>query len=88
MKAVFPIAGRAAIIIRSEGCQPPVSLSTALKPEGTPKVPVSLLAILLCPRLPLLRNLQYQSPFYCTIRNFEKAFSASSKSSNTSVDSL
>ena len=43
-KAVFPIPGLAAIIIKSLGCQPEVSLSTLTKPEGIPDKP-SLLAI-------------------------------------------
>ena len=43
-KAVFPIPGRAAIIIKSLGCHPEVNLSTLTKPEGIPDKP-SLLAI-------------------------------------------
>ncbi len=44
VSAVFPIPGRAAMIIKSLGCQPEVSLSTLSKPEGTPLNP-SLFAI-------------------------------------------
>ena len=40
--AVFPIAGRAATITRSEGCQPAVTSSNATKPEGTPLMPSGL----------------------------------------------
>ncbi len=35
-KAVLPIEGRAAMMIRSDSCQPSVTRSTAMKPEGTP----------------------------------------------------
>ena len=38
-KAVLPMAGRAAITIMSERCQPLVILSKALNPEGTPDTP-------------------------------------------------
>ena len=38
-KAVLPIAGRAAMITKSEGCQPEVTASKALKPEGSPLIP-------------------------------------------------
>ena len=44
VNAVFPIPGRAAIIIKSLGCHPEVNLSTLTKPEGIPDKP-SLLAI-------------------------------------------
>ena len=44
VRAVFPIPGLAAIITRSLGCQPDVSLSTSEKPDGTPLKP-SLLEI-------------------------------------------
>src|SRR5690606_39327928 len=37
--AVLPIAGRAAIITKSEGCQPEVILSNAVRPEGIPVNP-------------------------------------------------
>ena len=43
-KAVFPIPGRAAIIIKSDGCQPEVILSSFSKPVAIPLKP-SLLAI-------------------------------------------
>ncbi len=33
---VFPIAGRAARMIRSEGCNPAVSASKSMKPVGRP----------------------------------------------------
>ena len=36
VKAVLPIAGRAATIIKSDFCQPPVTRSRLLKPEGHP----------------------------------------------------
>ena len=36
VKAVFPIAGRAATMIRSVGCQPAVISSTLVNPQGTP----------------------------------------------------
>ena len=35
-KAVLPIEGRAAMMIRSESCQPSVTRSIAIKPDGTP----------------------------------------------------
>ena len=38
-KAVLPIPGRAARIIKSEGCQPEVTRSKAAKPDGTPESP-------------------------------------------------
>ncbi|MCY1534014.1 hypothetical protein D9M68_693700 [compost metagenome] len=38
-KAVLPIAGLAAIITRSDFCQPPVMRSKSVKPEGTPVKP-------------------------------------------------
>ena len=38
-KAVFPIAGLAAIIIKSLGCQPEVILSNFSKPVATPLSP-------------------------------------------------
>jgi len=44
VNAVLPIPGRAAIIIKSLGCHPEVSLSNSVKPEGIPERP-SLLAI-------------------------------------------
>lgn len=44
VKAVLPIPGRAATIIKSEGCQPEVNLSSLLKPVGIPLKP-SLLEI-------------------------------------------
>jgi hypothetical protein len=37
--AVFPIAGLAAIIIKSLGCQPDVNLSNLSKPVATPLRP-------------------------------------------------
>lgn len=46
-KAVFPMAGRAAIIIRSDFCQPDVSLSNLGKPLLRPLNP-SLLAAAFC----------------------------------------
>ena len=36
VKAVLPIEGRAAMMIRSDGCQPIVTRSSAMKPDGTP----------------------------------------------------
>ncbi|MNS83347.1 hypothetical protein D3C72_1171320 [compost metagenome] len=39
MNAVLPIAGRAAIITKSDFCQPDVTRSKAVKPEGTPVKP-------------------------------------------------
>ena len=38
-KAVLPIPGLAAIIIKSLSCHPEVNLSILLKPEGTPLSP-------------------------------------------------
>lgn len=35
-KAVLPIEGRAATMIRSDSCQPSVTRSRAMKPDGTP----------------------------------------------------
>ncbi len=35
-KAVLPIDGRAATMIRSDGCRPEVRLSRSTKPVGTP----------------------------------------------------
>ena len=35
-KAVLPIEGRAATMIRSDNCQPSVTRSSAVKPDGTP----------------------------------------------------
>ena len=43
-KAVFPIPGRAAIIIKSDGCQPEVIASSFVKPVAKPLIP-SLLEI-------------------------------------------
>ncbi|MBS9768148.1 MAG: hypothetical protein KGV44_11520 [Flavobacteriaceae bacterium] len=40
-KAVFPIAGRAAKIIKSLFCQPAVILSNSVNPDGTPLNPSS-----------------------------------------------
>ena len=37
--AVFPIPGRAAIIIKSEGCHPEVKSSNFLNPDGIPDKP-------------------------------------------------
>ena len=39
VNAVLPIPGRAATIIKSLSCQPDVSLSSLLKPEGMPLKP-------------------------------------------------
>ena len=39
-KAVLPMAGLAARITRSEGCQPPLMRSISLKPEATPVIPL------------------------------------------------
>ncbi len=47
--AVLPIEGRAAIITRSEGCQPEVTSSKALKPEGTPLNPSARLPAISIP---------------------------------------
>ena len=44
VRAVFPIPGRAATIIKSLGCQPEVNLSSLVNPEGIPLNP-SLLEI-------------------------------------------
>ena len=41
-KAVLPIPGLAAIIIKSEFCHPDVTLSIFSKPDGTPLTPSSL----------------------------------------------
>ena len=50
-KAVFPIEGRAAMMIRSEGCHPSVTRSMAMNPDGTPlKALVFLLACSICAR--------------------------------------
>lgn len=38
-KAVLPIAGRAARMIKSDGCQPEVMRSRSLKPVATPVIP-------------------------------------------------
>ena len=38
--AVLPIAGRAAKMTKSEGCQPPFMRSISLKPEATPVMPL------------------------------------------------
>ena len=43
-KAVLPIAGRAAIMIKSEFCQPDVISSSFLNPDCNPLIPSSLLA--------------------------------------------
>ena len=43
VRAVLPIPGRAAMIIRSLACQPEVSWSSLVKPEGTPLKPSVLL---------------------------------------------
>ena len=47
--AVLPIEGRAAIITRSEGCQPEVTSSKALNPEGTPLNPSARLPAISIP---------------------------------------
>ena len=39
VNAVFPMDGRAATIIKSEGCQPEVKRSKSVKPVGTPVKP-------------------------------------------------
>ena len=36
VNAVLPIDGRAAMIIKSDACQPSVTLSMEVNPEGTP----------------------------------------------------
>jgi len=41
-KAVLPIAGLAAIIIKLDGCQPAVILSISSNPDSTPVIPVGL----------------------------------------------
>ena len=38
-KAVFPIPGRAAIMIKSEGCQPEVKASNLVNPVARPLIP-------------------------------------------------
>ena len=63
MNAVFPIAGRAAIIIKSEFCQPPVSLSTSLKPEGTPERPSLSFNDLILSIASLTNELAVSNPF-------------------------
>jgi len=35
-KAVLPIEGRAATMMRSDNCQPSVTRSSAMNPDGTP----------------------------------------------------
>src|ERR1043166_4989368 len=40
LKAVLPIPGRAATIIKSDGCRPAVLLSKSLNPVGTPVIMV------------------------------------------------
>ncbi len=48
-KAVLPIEGRAATMMRSDNCQPSVTRSMAMKPEGTPlKADVFLDASSIC----------------------------------------
>ena len=42
-KAVLPIDGRAAMMIRSDGCHPSVSRSRCVNPDGTPLNPPSRL---------------------------------------------
>ncbi|MNE45155.1 hypothetical protein D3C80_1394270 [compost metagenome] len=86
-KAVLPIAGRAAIITKSEGCHPPVMRSRSVKPEGTPVNPSLLprnsssvandcftISSIFCVSLRRL---------FCAISN--KPFSAWSKRSKISV---
>ena len=43
-KAVFPIPGRAAMMIRSDFCQPAVTRSSSVNPLGTPVTPSFWLA--------------------------------------------
>ena len=88
-KAVLPIAGRAAMMMRSEFCQPPVSLSTSLKPEGIPESPSLSFRALILSMASFTKELAVSKPFLMVpFVISKKPCSALSKSSKTSVDSL
>ena len=56
--AVLPIPGLAATIIRSDFCHPDVTLSSLVKPEGTPLSPSSFcLNISILSRAPFIKLL-------------------------------
>ena len=83
--AVFPIPGRAAIIIKSDGCQPDVILSNLSNPVAMPDKP-SLLAIssirfFACKtKLCAVSELRFIFPCV-TSYNFDSALSNKSKTS-------
>ena len=87
--AVLPIAGRAAMIIKSEFCQPPVSLSISLKPEGIPEIPSLSFSALMVSMACFTKVFAVSKPFLMVpLVISKKDCSALSRSSKTSVDSL
>ena len=88
-KAVLPIAGRAAMMMRSEFCQPPVSLSISLKPDGIPEIPSLSFSDLIVSMACFTREFAVSNPFFMVPFVISKKLcSALSRSSKTSVDSL
>ena len=89
MKAVFPIAGLAAIMIRSEFCQPPVSLSRAVNPDGIPDNPSLSFSDLILSIASFTKELAVSNPFLIVpFVISKKDCSALSSNSKTSVVSL
>ncbi|MNY03848.1 hypothetical protein D3C86_1364900 [compost metagenome] len=89
MKAVFPIAGLAAMMIRSEFCQPPVSLSKAVNPDGTPDNPSLSFNDLIFSIASFTNELAVSKPFLMVPLVISKNdCSALSNNSKTSVVSL
>ena len=89
MNAVFPIAGRAAMMMRSVGCQPPVSLSISLNPEGIPDIPPLSFRDLILLIASFTSILAVSKPFLIVpLVTSKKLCSVLSRSSKTSADSL
>ena len=87
--AVFPIAGRAAMMIKSELCHPPVSLSTSLNPDGIPESPSLSFKDLILSIASFTKELAVSKPFLMVPLVISKNdCSALSSNSKTSVDSL
>ena len=88
-KAVLPIPGRAAMITRSEFCQPPVARSNSTNPVATPVIP-SFISF-----LERISSIESRTKFFIstTLRPMflsameNMAVSVRSRSSNTSVES-
>ena len=85
-KAVFPIAGRAAMITRSEFCQPEVILSRSLNPVSSPLNPDVLVAAFWMSSIDSrMIGLIWVTSFFTLRWDISKSFpSASCMSSSTS----